>query len=184
MPNDPHRDALAAALARVAALEQENRELRDGSGGHSSPESAPPSQPSQPTPPTGEEVALVSTSSASGPDSIDFDAVQAMVGETLSDPSLAKDPAGRRVPAPKPQKKAKPKATTVKCDACGSPRTSVVLLAGPAKMVSPRPGVAERIVQNFPREARACADCGQVAFQLPEKDRDWLRKNERAAPNL
>jgi hypothetical protein len=30
MPNDPHRDALAAALARVEALQEENRELREG----------------------------------------------------------------------------------------------------------------------------------------------------------
>jgi len=32
MPNDPHRDALEAALARVGALEEENRELRSGAG--------------------------------------------------------------------------------------------------------------------------------------------------------
>ena len=29
MPDDPHRDALAAAIARIDALEQENRSLRD-----------------------------------------------------------------------------------------------------------------------------------------------------------
>src|ERR1700690_1972093 len=107
MTNDPHRDALAAALARVDAVEQENRELRDRSGG-------------QPTPPEAsvEQVAtLVSPWSASeGPDSIDFDAVEVMAGETLADPSLPKSP-GRRVQPPKLPKKAK--AAKVKCDGCG-----------------------------------------------------------------
>src|SRR5580704_1378115 len=116
MSNDPHRDALAAALARVDALEQESRELRDRSGG----------QPSLPPKASAEQVAtLVSPLSASeGPDSIDFDAVQAMAGETLADPSLPKSP-GRRVQPPKMPKKAT--AARVKCDGCGSPRTSAVV---------------------------------------------------------
>jgi hypothetical protein len=167
MPNDPHRDALAAALARVDALEEENRELRDRSGGPSLPPQA-----------SAEQVAtLVSPwSTSEGPDSIDFDAVQAMARETLADPSVPKSP-GQRVKPSKLPKKAK--AATVKCDGCGSPRTSAVVFAG-ATMVSARPGVADRVVQKFRHGARACADCGQVTLQLLEEDRDWLRENERA----
>jgi hypothetical protein len=168
MPNDPHRDALAAALARVDALEEENRELRDRSGG----------QPLPPAQVSAEQVAtLVSPLPASeGPDSIDFDAVQAMARETLADPSPPKSP-GRRVKPPKLPKKAK--AARAKCDGCGSPRTSAVVFAG-ATMVSARPGVRDRMVQKFRHDARACADCGQVTLQLLEEDRDWLRENERA----
>jgi hypothetical protein len=168
MSNDPHRDALAAALARVDALEQENRELRDRSG--------------QPAPQaSAEQVALATLvapwSASAGPDVIDFDAVKTMADETLADASLPKSP-GRRVRPPKLPKKAK--EARVKCDGCGSPRTSAVVFAGAATMVSPRPGVADRMVQKFRHDARACADCGQVTLQLLDEDRDWLREHERA----
>jgi len=152
MPNDPHRDALAAALARVDALEQENRELRDRSA------------------------TLVSPSFGSeAPDVIDFNAVQAMAGETLAQPSLPSSPPERRVQPKLPKEKAR-----AKCAGCGSPRTSAVVFAGAATMASPRPGVADRMVEKFRHDARACADCGQVTLQLLDEDRDWLRENERA----
>ena len=179
MSNDPHRDALAAAIARVVALEQENHELRQGGG----------AQPSALS--TAEELALSGANAGSrergwgappspteGPDSIDFGAVQALVDETLANPLAAKAPTGRGVPAVQ-RKKEKAKPERVKCPACSSPRTSGVVLAASATLIAPSPGVAGRVVQKLRDDAGACADCGQVTFRLSEEDRAWLRENHR-----
>jgi hypothetical protein len=151
MADDPHRDALAAALARIDALEQENRAFRDGSAQAPRPLSTAPA--------------------------IDGDVLEDAIDDTLRNLSERLD-AERRAPAPEVE--ARPVQTQggkqpVKCLACSSARTVEARLQRKTLAVSV--GLEELRVAR----ARVCAECGHVSLLVDERSRVWLDANYLSA---
>jgi hypothetical protein len=154
VPNDPHRDALAAALARVEALERENRELRDGSS--ASPMATP----------LDEADRMIDVTLQQLHERLDTAADAATAGATPTATATATTRASS--PAASPTKLA---GRTPPCGACGSPRTLETSVKGRAAKLT-----VGRTALHVGR-ARACADCGAVVFLLDAEGRDWLSEN-------
>ncbi len=152
MPNDPHRDALAAALARVQALEEENRELREQS----------------PKPDLSTGLALRSEPPPNP------EAINEAIDETLHHLSERLDT------EKSPDEEQIRRATRadarqlVKCEACGGART---IEARVTSKLTVSLGVESARITR----ARVCADCGHVSLVLDERGRVWLQQNYLSA---
>ncbi len=155
MPDDPHRDALGAALARLEALEQENRALREGSGA-----GAVPVVPTMPTAP----IALAPVMSSDV-------VVEHAIDDTLRHLSERLDRASPVKPAELDEARVVGKPT-VPCAACGSRRTVEAPFARGGGII-----VEHRLMGDHKLDvarARACADCGHVTLLLDSGARAWL----------
>ena len=154
MGNDPHRDALAAALARVDALEQENRALRDRS----------PTAPRTPVPAAPQADAMPEGDGAPSGES------ERLIDDTLRQLSARLDASE---PAPTATSPARERRRP-QCASCGGRRTvesdmKPTPLSVPHRVLGSRRLEVTRVV--------VCADCGHVALALSPKDLAWLDDN-------